>query len=160
MKLKNKMLSMLILPLGILLNQPIEPDNSIKTPLIWENPSPTEVVKKYAEVYEIDVDLLYSVLICESNLNPKVKPGDNGHSKSIAQIKDPTWDYLEEKLGHTLDKDSYHDAIRLTAFAFSIDEGKNWTPWRAIKNGGSYTFTNVHTGKTQTVYCPLREIPK
>lgn len=155
----TKLLSLIVLPLSLITMQPVQPKVEIEKPLYWENPAPIEVIKKYSDEYKIDANLLYSVLYCESKLDPNRKPGDSGHSKGIAQIKDPTWDELEKKLGLELDKDSYHDAIRLTAGAFSIGEGRLWTPWRAIKNGGSYTFINVHTKKEQTIYCKYQTIP-
>lgn len=156
--IKTQLMSIAILPLS-LIGQLVSPTPEIEKPLYWVNPAPIEVVQKYSDEYKIDANLLYSVLICESNLNPNVQAGDSGHSKTIAQIKDPTWDYLEKKLGLSLDKGSYHDAIRLTAGAMSISEGENWTPYRAIKNGGSYTFFNRHTQKWQTVYCKYQTIP-
>ncbi len=153
-----KLLSIALLPLS-LVGQLVSPTPEIERPLYWENPAPIEVIKKYSDEYKIDANLLYSVLICESSLNPQTSAGDSGHSKGIAQIKDTTWDSLETKLGLDLDKGSYHDAIRLTAGAFSINEGNNWTPYRAIKNGGSYTFFNRHTQEWQTVYCKYQNIP-
>jgi hypothetical protein len=157
-KHKTKLFSLLVLPL-LAMPQPVQPEPQIIEPTVWVAPTPIQVIKKYSDEYKIDASLLYSVLICESSLNPQISAGDSGHSKGIAQIKDPTWDYLEKKLNLDLDKGSYHDAIRLTAGALSINEGNNWTPYRAIKNGGSYTFFNRHTGKEQTVYCSYKTIP-
>lgn len=157
--IKQKMLSLIVLPLSLLTMQPLQPKAEIEKPLYWENPAPIEVIQKYSDEYKIDANLLYSVLYCESRLDPQTKSGDSNRSHGIAQIKDGTWESLEKRLGHELDKKSYLDAIRLTAYAFSINEGRNWTPYRAIKNGGSYTFTNVHTGKEQTVYCKYQTIP-
>ncbi len=152
------MLSLFVLPLSMYTLQPTETVAPIQEPLHWENPAPIEVIQKYSLEYGIDPNLLYSVLWCESRLDPEIHSGDGGRSHGIAQIKTRTWASLEGKLGEDLDEKSYHDAIRLTAFAFSIDEGKNWTPYRAIKNGGSYTFRNAHTGETQTVYCKYQKM--
>lgn len=147
------------MPLTLITMQPLQPTQEIVEPPSPPTLTPIEAIKKYSDEYKIDANLLYSVLYCESNLNPQAPSGDNNHSHGIAQIKDPTWDGLEKKLGLKLDKKSWTDAIRLTAGAFSIGEGKHWTPYRAIKNGGSFTFINVHTKKEQTVYCKYQNIP-
>ncbi len=159
MKLKNKMLSMLILPLGILLNQPIEPDNSIKTPVIQQPLSKIQVIEKYSAEYGLDKNLVYSMLMCESTLNENAI-GDSGKSKGIAQYNPNTFVRHEKKLGEDLDAQSWHDSIKLMTFAIANGMGNEWTSYVAIKNGGSYTFTNSYTGQIQTVKCNLREIPK
>lgn len=150
---------MLVLPLGILLNQPIQPEAQIQTPLIWDNPSKIEVIEKYSTEYGLDKNLVYSMLFCESTLNENAI-GDSGKSKGISQYNPNTFIRHEKKLGEDLDEQSWHDSIKLMTFAIANGMGNEWTSYRAIKNGGSYTFKNSYTGKTQTVKCNLREIPK
>lgn len=155
---KIQLLSLFVLPLTFITMQPVEPKEQITEPMVEVAPAPTAVILKYSLEYGIDYNLLYSTLLCESSLNPQVKSGDSGQSHGIAQIKTKTWEFLEKKLGEDLDDKSYYDAIKLTAFAFSVNEGDNWTAYRAIKNGGSYTFFNRHTQEWQTVYCKYRKM--
>lgn len=148
------MASIIAVPLAVLptFTQPPQPEVKIY------NPTPLEAIVRYSNEYGVSQDLVYSVLKCESNLNPNVPAGDSGHSKGIGQIKDPTFLDLEEQIGEDLDRVSYSDNIKAVAFGIASGQGNLWTAYRAIKNGGSYTFTNVHTGKKQTVHCNLQKM--
>ena len=155
-KFQNKLSSFLVLPLivtNLTLTQPEQPEVKIY------NPTPQEAIVRYSSEYGISPDLLYSVLFCESGVNPNVKNGDSGHSKGIGQIKDPTFESLEKQIGEDLDRISYSDNIKAVAFGISSGQGNLWTAYRAIKNDGSYTFINSHTKKEQTVYCKLQKMP-
>lgn len=135
MKLKNKMLSMLILPLGILLNQPIEPDNSIQTPVIQQPLSKIQVIEKYSSEYNVDPKLVEKVMLCESSGNPNAinnHEPNNVPSVGIMQFQRKTFDYMSKEMGEQLDFYSYHDQIKLATWAISNGMGRHWTCYRKV----------------------------
>ena len=148
------MASIIAVPLAVLptFTQPPQPEVKIY------NPTPLEAIVRYSNEYGVSQDLVYSVLKCESGVNPNIHAGDGGHSKGIGQIKDLTFLELEKGVGEDLDRVSYSDNIRAVAYGISSGQGNLWTAYRAIKNGGSYTFKNSQTGKIQTVYCNLQKM--
>jgi len=126
---------MLILPLGILLNQPITQDNSITEPQIWDNPSKIEVIEKYASEYNIDPVLIEKVMLCESSGNPNAinnHEPNNVPSVGIMQFQRKSFDYMSSKMGENLDFYSYHDQIKLATWAISNNMGRNWSCYRKV----------------------------
>lgn len=116
----------------------------------FDNSNPKEVIVRYANEYNVDKNLIYSILKCESNFNMNAV-GLAGEV-TMAQYLPTTFEGQAKKMGEQLDIKSYHDVIKLTAFSISIGDGKLWTTYRAIKNGGTYTFTD-RKGKQYTSYC-------
>ena len=115
--------------------------------------------------YKVDKDILYSVLKCESGLKPETK-GDykNGEylATNIAQYHKGTFmshkkEFFEE-YNQELDHNSWEDHIKLTAFALSKGYGNQWTTYRAIKNGGRYSFHSKLLEKDFTVVCKLQKM--
>lgn len=153
-KFKIQLLSILLLPL-MAMPQPVEEKPEIREPLHWENPAPTEVIERYAIEYGVDKNLLYSIIKCESHFNQNAV-GLAGEV-TMAQFLPTTFEGQAKKMGEQLDIKSYHDAIKLTAYSLSIGDGKLWTTYRAIQNGGTYTFTD-RKGITHTSYCKYKQM--
>jgi hypothetical protein len=116
------------------------------------NLTPVEYATIYANHYGIDEGVFKKVMWCESRNNPDAV-GDNGKAKNVMQFHKPTFDSYAKKLGEDLDYNSYHDQIKVAAYMFSIGEAKQWTAYRAIINGGTYSFYSSSLGKHYTATC-------
>lgn len=118
--------------------------------------SDKEYIKLYAKEFGVDSELLYDVMMWESSGKKVV--GDGGRSFHEFQWQKPTWELYQkmysQEFGETkFDINSLHDQIKLTAYAFSKGEpARNmWTVYRAIKNGGTYSFYSTQLKKHYTV---------
>jgi len=116
------------------------------------------IVGIYADMYGVDPAIGIAVLKCESRGKHSTE-GDNGNAKGIFQYWDDTWNrhYREfyKLTGIELSKDSPADNARLAMWAFSTGKANEWTTYRAIKNGGTYSFYSRQLKKHFTVKCSL-----
>lgn len=118
----------------------------------------------YGNKYNVDPELLYDVMMCESSGEVTSK-GDGGRSRSYFQYFDETWKRYSKKYNETygtndtFDLWSIHDNVKLTAFAFSLGEDarREWTTYRALKNGGVYSFYSRVNKRHYTVYCDAND---
>ncbi len=115
--------------------------------------SPSEYAEQYALQYGVDPKILKKVMQCESGGNIHTKAGDGGRAKGVMQFHEPTFLGYEKKLGIDLDYMSYEDQIHLAAYMISKGQGNQWTTYRALMNGGSYTFFYKQEQRYITVYC-------
>lgn len=124
---------------------------------IWEQPV-KEQIEYFSGIYGVDSKLVSKVIECESGGDHKVV-GDGGRSKGIAQIQKPTWIDLEQKFNVEHKEDlnymSQFDQLKLTTWSIANGEGSRWTAYRAIKNGGRYSFYSRQLKKHFVVYCKL-----
>lgn len=112
-----------------------------------------ETIVKYATVYRAPEKKLESLFRCESTFRQNVI-GEEGEI-GVGQFKPDTFKRLAKLMGEELNIHSYSDQIKLVSW-LSVNhpnEMRNWTTWRALQNGGTYTFTSRQTGKTYTVIC-------
>jgi len=112
-----------------------------------------ETIVKYATVYRAPEKKLESLFRCESTFRQNVI-GEEGEI-GVGQFKPDTFKRLSKLMGEELNIHSYSDQIKLVSW-LSVNhpnEMRNWTTWRALQNGGTYTFTSRQTGKTYTVIC-------
>ncbi len=112
-----------------------------------------ETIVKYATVYAAPEKKLESLFRCESTFRQNVI-GEEGEI-GVGQFKPDTFKRLAKLMGEDLNIHSYNDQIKLVSW-LSVNhpsEMRNWTTWRALQNGGTYTFTSRQTGKTYTVIC-------
>lgn len=123
-----------------------------------------DTIIKYAEEFGASAIELLSVSNCESKFNPNIK-GDYKNGVYLAlgefQIHKPTfigWEKLYfNATGEHLDYYSSHDRVKLTAWIWvNHPEYKwSWTSYRALMNGGTYSFYSSLLGKHFTVHCKL-----
>lgn len=110
----------------------------------------------FANNHGVDSLLVSKIIKCESNWNVNAI-GDNGHSRGIAQFQEPTFNRMkkvfQEEYGYDLSYTSPEDQINLLSFALSKGWGREWTAYRAIKNGGTYSFYSKQLQKHFTVHC-------
>jgi len=112
-----------------------------------------ETIVKYVTMYAAPEAKLTSLFRCESTFNQNAI-GEEGEI-GVGQFKQGTFTYLSGLMGEKLDINSYTDQIKLISW-LSVnkpEEMRHWTTWRAIENGGTYTFTSKKLGKTYTVNC-------
>lgn len=129
------------------------PETSSVVEVLKEPLTPIQLADKYAMQYGVDANILKKVMQCESGGNVNVKPGDGGRANGVMQFHEPTFYGYAKKLGVNMDYGSYEDQIHLAAYMISIGEGRQWTTYRALMNGGSYTFFYKLENRYITVYC-------
>lgn len=114
-----------------------------------------ETVAYYAQINGVDPNLALSMMMCESKGKQGAK-GDGNRATGIFQFWNDTWKRHSLKyFGEILDINSSLDQAKVATAAIAGGDGREWTSYRAIKNGGSYTFFYKLENRTITVYCPL-----
>ena len=152
MSIKNLILSLtlitslLVLPTKVIA-EPIE------IPLVVSL-TVEQQVEYFAKLYGADVSLVSKVMECESGGNHKAI-GDSGLSKGVFQYQRSTFERHEKLLGEDLNYQSSYDQIKLASFAIANGMGNEWTAYRAIQNGGKYSFYSKQLQKSFVVYCKL-----
>lgn len=115
-------------------------------------------INYFANLYGVDSRLVSKVIECESDGQHEAV-GDGGRSRGIGQFQKPTFESLEElyfkEYNEYLDYESEFDQIKLLTWSIANGHGRNWTAYRAIKNGGTYTFYSKQMKRWYTVYCKL-----
>jgi hypothetical protein len=125
--------------------------------------TPQEYIVEYAKQFEISSELLLKIAKCESQFDPLAE-GDFKNGKYLAiglyQYHQSMWDssvklYKAKVFDEELDRYSYQDQAKLTAFIFARHpELRNkWTSYVAYANGGTYTFYSKLLEKKYTVIC-------
>lgn len=117
-----------------------------------------EQVEYFSGLYNTNSAVVNKVLECESKFDHS-SVGDGGRSKGIAQIQGPTWKDLEYKFNkeyiEDLNYNSRFDQIKLTTWSIANGYGNKWTAYRAIMNGGKYSFYSKQLKRHFTVTCKL-----
>lgn len=112
-----------------------------------------DLFTKYSTQYGISEQLIKKVANCESSFSPKaINHSDN--SQGLMQFQPQTFYTYAKKI--SIANPSIWNAdqqVHVAAYMFSIGQGKQWTTYRAIQNGGSYTFYSKQLKKWITVYC-------
>lgn len=117
--------------------------------------TPREQVIYFSNLYGGNPAVALKVMECESGGTHSAK-GDGGLSNGIFQFQKPTFIRMEGDFGEDLNYTSQYDQIKLGSWALSQPElAREWTSYRAIMNGGKYTFWSSQMQKTFTVYCKL-----
>jgi len=104
-----------------------------------------------------DPTLISKIMMCESG--GRVASHDGGRGVNVTGIHDTTfkgWLPLYQKeVGETLDIKSNYDQLKMMSWAFSKGDTyrRQWTTYRAYKNGGTYTFYSTLMKRWYTVTC-------
>lgn len=115
--------------------------------------SPTDMtiegqINYYSELYDVDSDTINKVIQCESKFNPNAHNPNGEDSWGLVQINlDSHPEITKEQALDT------NFSINYLAENISDGNGRMWTSYRAIKNGGSYTFWSSTLHKSITVVC-------
>lgn len=117
-----------------------------------------EIITHYAEQYEVSVPIALAVARCESQFG-KLSDGDGGNAKGLWQYWDDTWNrhYKEfyKETAIELVKGNQIDDTQLAMWAFSKGKSKEWSTYRAIINGGNYSFYSRSLQKHFVVKCSV-----
>lgn len=117
--------------------------------------SVTDQVIYFSNLYGGDSEIALKVMDCESGGNHSVV-GDGGRSRGIFQFQKSTFERMERGLGENLNYTSQFDQIKLASYALSHDElAREWSTYRAIKNGGKYAFYSSQLKRHFVVYCRI-----
>lgn len=108
----------------------------------------------FSDKYSVDPMLILNMIKCESKGNPQAI-GDSGLAKGIMQYHTETFIRHSKEFGEVLDINSQYDQIKLAVWAISTNKGNEWTSYRAIKNGGAYSFYSKLLKKNFTVICKI-----
>lgn len=139
-------LSLIVFPLG---------KAKAEAPTIELKDQPIEaIVAHFAEVNGIDAKLAITVMYCESKGNQSAI-SDGGRSVGIFQYQLPTWERHTEEFGEKLDIHSPYDQAKIATWSLAHGKGNEWTAYRAIKNGGTYSFYSTQLKKHFTVKCSM-----
>lgn len=108
----------------------------------------------YSQQNEVDESMMMKMADCESDFNPNAV-GDNFRARNVYQYHRGTFDSMSKLMGEKLNYDSAHDQIKLTTWIAANYPSKlnSWTSYRAIKNGGTYSFYSSLLKKHYTVTC-------
>jgi hypothetical protein len=148
MKLYNLIGLILILPL-VAFAKPISTED-----LKISDLTPQEQVIYYANQYGADADLVSKVIENESGWKHNVC-GDGGRSCGIGQFQKSSFERMSKAMGQELDYNSVHDQLKLISWAFANGYEKEWTAFRCIKNGGTYSFYSRQLQKHFTISCKI-----
>lgn len=108
----------------------------------------------FSKLYNTNPALVSKVMECESN-GKQSAVGDYGLSRGVMQFQKETFNRLSKLMGEELNYNSSFDQIKLATWAIANGHGSNWTAYRAIMNGGSYTFYSRQLQQWYIVHCKL-----
>lgn len=115
-------------------------------------------IDHFAKLYGTDGSVVKKVIECESN-GKQTAVGDGGRSIGIAQFQKPTWINLEslyfKEYNEHLNYESQIDQVKLLTYSIANGHGSNWTAYRAIMNGGKYSFYSNQMKRHYVVYCKV-----
>lgn len=116
----------------------------------------TRQIDYFTTLYGVDNSLVTKVIKCESKGISTAK-GDSKGGKYLAyglfQYHKESFKRHAKIFGEELDYYSSYDQLKLGIWAISKGYGNEWTSYRAIKNGGVYSFYSKLLQKDFTVIC-------
>ena len=113
-----------------------------------------EIVNYFAIENDLDPKLALAVMRCESN-GKQNTVSDGGRSIGVFQYQKPTWERHSKEYGEELDRNSPYDQAKLATWAIANGKGNEWTAYRTIKNGGTYSFYSNQLKQHFTVKCSM-----
>jgi len=116
---------------------------------------PQQQVVYFSNLYGGNPDIALKVMDCESSGSHSAK-GDGGRSNGIFQFQKSSFERMEKDFGEDLNYTSQYDQIKLASYALASKKYQNeWTSFRAIMNGGKYSFYSSQMKRHYTIYCKL-----
>lgn len=112
-----------------------------------------ETVIHYSKLNGVDEEVMLAMMRCESRGQNIY--GDSKKAFGPFQFWQESWNRMSKAYGKELDRTNPRHQAELAPWAVANGYGREWTSYRAIKNGGSYTFVYKITGKVITVHCKL-----
>lgn len=107
-------------------------------------------IEYYSNLYGADSKIVSKVIQCESEFNPNAHNPNGEDSWGLVQINlDSHPEITKEQALDT------NFSINYLVENISNGRGKMWSSWRAIINGGKYTFYSSKLHKKITINCKL-----
>lgn len=128
------------------------PQSTTSAELIIREQSIQQQVEYFSELNDIDPKLISKIIQCESQGKENAL-GDGGRAFGIMQYHKASFINHSEIYGEELDYYSTYDQIKLGTWAIANGRGNEWTAFRAIKNGGTYSFYSKQLKKHFKVVC-------
>lgn len=144
------LLFLLILLVIVILFFPVNKTHYVRAETPEESVENT--IKYFASKFALDENLALTVAKCESDLKNTTR-GDKGLARGIYQYHREAFDRHSQLFGEKLDYNSSYDQIKLATWALANGKGNEWTAYRAIQNGGKYSFYSKLLKENFTVYC-------
>lgn len=151
MKLKIIIVLLVLLPLVVFAKPTKTGELEIEETPVSEL-SIDEQIDHYAALYGVEGSLIKKIVQCESNYKTTAI-GDGGRARGLFQYHQGSFERHEKLFGEDLDYYSSHDQIKLGTWAIAQGYGREWSSFRAIKNGGTYSFYSKLLKKHYTVKC-------
>lgn len=111
-----------------------------------------EQINHYAALYGTEGSLIKKMVKCESEFKTTAL-GDGGRAYGLMQYHKASFERHAKLFGEELDYYSSHDQIKLGSWAVANGYGREWTSYRAIQNGGTYSFYSKLLKQHYTVVC-------
>lgn len=146
------MFSKTIISLAVITSLLVLPQRIVSQEIKINELSINEQINYFADKYGVDSSLMKKIVQCESHGNVEAL-GDGKRAYGILQYHLASFQRHEELLGEDLDYYSSLDQLKLGTWAISQGYGREWTSYRAIKNGGTYSFYSKLLKKSFTVTC-------
>lgn len=121
---------------------------------ISPNSSYEVLVENFTILYGGDVLLNKAIIECESQWN-ETALGDSGRSYGLFQFQKASFERMSKAFGEELNYYSSYDQLKLGVWAVNNGYANEWTSYRAIMNGGKYSFYSKQLKQHFTVYCSL-----
>ena len=85
-----------------------------------------DAIIEQAKRYEIPSQWLTNLANCESSYGTNLI-GDHGLAHGVYQYHQSTFDWFSKSYGESLDRESYYDQTKLTAWALKKGLGSHWS---------------------------------
>ena len=129
------------------------PNSHAESPVLPLDKQPIEViVTHFANENGVDPTLMLNVMKYESG-GKQSTVSDKGMSRGIFQYQKETFARHSKEFGEKLDYNSPYDQAKLASWAIANGKGNEWTVYRCLNNGGSYSFYSRQLKKHFTVSC-------
>ena len=117
--------------------------------------SVNEQVAYFSDLYGGNTQIALKVMGCESSGDSN-SIGDGGRSRGVFQFQKSTFLRMEKAFGEKLNYNSTLDQIKLATWALSKKEyASEWSTYRAIVNGGKYSFYSRQLQRHFIVRCKI-----
>lgn len=126
----------------------------IKTPLVITENYIQEQIDYFSQLNGVDSKLISKVVECESQYNHNAS-GDGNRAYGIFQYHKASFERHAKLYGEELDYYSVYDQVKLGTWSIANGMGNEWTAYRAITNGGTYSFYSKLLQKHFVVRCSL-----
>lgn len=145
----NKVIAVLVL-IGSLIGFPTQ---LIAKPLVISPDLPLEKqVELFTLVYGGDAEIIKKMIHEESGWKMSAV-GDSGLSRGVGQFQESSFNRLSKLMGEKLDYNSSYDQIKLLVWSVANGHGREWTSYRCIINGGTYSFYSNQLKRHFKVTC-------